>query len=103
MPVGLIRYSPINLGRWLVWGGFALAMALTGWGLWQMAIEPAPASHVRPFLSTVTFGTSPCRTQQRWAVSPGFVQFEARPSTSHWWPVGSFTVSTRPSGPFAMA
>ena len=28
MPVGLIRYSPINLGRWLVWGGFALALVI---------------------------------------------------------------------------
>jgi hypothetical protein len=24
----------------VVWGGFALALALTGWGLWRMAIEP---------------------------------------------------------------
>jgi hypothetical protein len=23
-----------------VWGGFALAMALTGWGLWRMEINP---------------------------------------------------------------
>ena len=28
MPVGLIRYSPINLGRWLVWSGFALTLVL---------------------------------------------------------------------------
>lgn len=28
MPVGLIRYSPINLGRWLVWSGFALALVI---------------------------------------------------------------------------
>ena len=25
----------------VVWGGFALAMALTGWGLWRMEINPA--------------------------------------------------------------
>lgn len=24
----------------VVWGGFALAMALTGWGLWRMQINP---------------------------------------------------------------
>ena len=24
----------------LVWGGFALAMALTGWGLWRMDVNP---------------------------------------------------------------
>jgi hypothetical protein len=24
----------------VVWGGFAVALALTGWGLWRMAIEP---------------------------------------------------------------
>ena len=24
----------------VVWGGFALAMALTGWGLWRMAVNP---------------------------------------------------------------
>ncbi|MED5620884.1 YiaA/YiaB family inner membrane protein [Ideonella sp. BN130291] len=24
----------------VVWGGFAFAMALTGWGLWRMAIQP---------------------------------------------------------------
>jgi hypothetical protein len=26
--------------RLVVWGGFALAMALTGWGLWRMGIQP---------------------------------------------------------------
>jgi hypothetical protein len=26
--------------RLVVWGGFGLAMALTGWGLWNMAISP---------------------------------------------------------------
>ncbi len=25
--------------RWVVWGGFFIAMALTGWGLWQMEIN----------------------------------------------------------------
>ncbi len=25
---------------WVVWGGFAGAMALTGWGLWRMDINP---------------------------------------------------------------
>ena len=24
----------------VVWGGFALAMALTGWGLWRMGVNP---------------------------------------------------------------
>ena len=24
----------------VVWGGFGLAMALTGWGLWRMAVNP---------------------------------------------------------------
>lgn len=28
------------LWRLVVWGGFALAMALTGWGLWRMDIHP---------------------------------------------------------------
>ena len=28
------------LWRLVVWGGFALAMALTGWGLWRMQINP---------------------------------------------------------------
>ena len=28
MPLGLIRYSPINLGRWLVWSGFALTLVI---------------------------------------------------------------------------
>lgn len=26
--------------RLVVWGGFALAMGLTGWGLWRMQIQP---------------------------------------------------------------
>lgn len=25
----------------VVWGGFAVAMALTGWGLWRMEVNPA--------------------------------------------------------------
>ncbi len=28
MPAGPMHYSPINLGRWLVWGGFALALTI---------------------------------------------------------------------------
>jgi hypothetical protein len=28
------------LWQLVVWGGFGLAMALTGWGLWRMAIQP---------------------------------------------------------------
>ena len=28
MPIGRIRYSPLNLGRWSVWSGFALALAI---------------------------------------------------------------------------
>lgn len=27
------------LFKWVVWGGFGLAMGLTGWGLWQMPIN----------------------------------------------------------------
>ena len=42
------KYVRDNRGRrvdtpmWgtVVWGGFALAMALTGWGLWRMEINP---------------------------------------------------------------
>ena len=32
----------IDTPQWgvVVWGGFALAMALTGWGLWGLAIQP---------------------------------------------------------------
>jgi hypothetical protein len=32
-----------NTPMWnlVVWGGFGLAMALTGWGLWRMTINPA--------------------------------------------------------------
>lgn len=25
--------------KWVVWGGFALAMSLTGWGLWRMEVN----------------------------------------------------------------
>jgi hypothetical protein len=33
---------PADTPMWklVVWGGFAFAMALTGWGLWRMAINP---------------------------------------------------------------
>ncbi|MBI2308346.1 MAG: hypothetical protein HYU78_13670 [Rhodocyclales bacterium] len=33
---------PTDTPLWslVVWGGFALAMALTGWGLWRMEINP---------------------------------------------------------------
>jgi hypothetical protein len=33
---------PVDTPMWrlVVWGGFALAMALTGWGLWRMGIQP---------------------------------------------------------------
>jgi len=44
----LSKYVRDNEGRridtpmWgmVVWGGFALAMALTGWGLWRMEVNP---------------------------------------------------------------
>jgi hypothetical protein len=44
----LAKYVRDNEGRrvdtpmWgmVVWGGFALAMALTGWGLWRMEVNP---------------------------------------------------------------
>ena len=29
MPAGPMHYSPISFGRWLVWGGFALALIIT--------------------------------------------------------------------------
>ncbi len=34
--------APSDTPLWslVVWGGFALAMALTGWGLWRMDINP---------------------------------------------------------------
>ncbi|MBL0086986.1 MAG: hypothetical protein IPP87_15410 [Ideonella sp.] len=33
---------PVDTPMWrlVVWGGFAFAMALTGWGLWRMGIQP---------------------------------------------------------------
>lgn len=34
------RADDSPLWRLVVWGGFALAMALTGWGLWRMDINP---------------------------------------------------------------
>jgi hypothetical protein len=33
------RQTEIPLFKLVVWGGFLLAMALTGWGLWRMAIH----------------------------------------------------------------
>ncbi len=34
--------SRVDTPMWgtVVWGGFALAMALTGWGLWRMEVNP---------------------------------------------------------------
>jgi hypothetical protein len=34
--------GPADTPQWklVVWGGFSLAMALTGWGLWRMEINP---------------------------------------------------------------
>jgi hypothetical protein len=34
--------QPVDTPLWrlVVWGGFALAMSLTGWGLWRMEINP---------------------------------------------------------------
>lgn len=34
------RPADTPMWRLVVWGGFALAMALTGWGLWRMEIQP---------------------------------------------------------------
>jgi hypothetical protein len=34
------RRGDTPLWSLVVWGGFALAMALTGWGLWRMEINP---------------------------------------------------------------
>ncbi|WP_140626822.1 YiaA/YiaB family inner membrane protein [Methylibium rhizosphaerae] len=34
------RPADTPLWKLVVWGGFAFAMALTGWGLWRMAINP---------------------------------------------------------------
>jgi hypothetical protein len=35
------RRSDTPMWGGVVWGGFALAMALTGWGLWRMEINPS--------------------------------------------------------------
>lgn len=35
-----LAQSDTPLWSLVVWGGFALAMALTGWGLWRMEISP---------------------------------------------------------------
>jgi hypothetical protein len=34
--------QPVDTPQWklVVWGGFVLAMTLTGWGLWRMEINP---------------------------------------------------------------
>lgn len=37
---GEARGDDSPLWRLVVWGGFALAMGLTGWGLWRMEIHP---------------------------------------------------------------
>lgn len=36
------QHRPVDSPMWrlVVWGGFVLAMALTGWGLWRMGIQP---------------------------------------------------------------
>jgi len=34
------RREDTPMWKLVVWGGFALAMALTGWGLWRMEIQP---------------------------------------------------------------
>ena len=35
-----VRKTDTPMWRIVVWGGFALAMSLTGWGLWRMDINP---------------------------------------------------------------
>jgi hypothetical protein len=35
-----LRKNDTPMWGFVVWGGFALAMALTGWGLWRMDINP---------------------------------------------------------------
>ncbi len=39
---------PVDTPLWrlVVWGGFAGAMALTGWGLWRMGINPAHKAYL---------------------------------------------------------
>jgi|SRR6218665_204377 len=34
------RREDTPMWKLVVWGGFALAMSLTGWGLWRMEIQP---------------------------------------------------------------
>ena len=36
------QHQRVDTPMWgmVVWGGFALAMALTGWGLWRMDVNP---------------------------------------------------------------
>lgn len=34
------RTNDTPMWKLVVWGGFALAMSLTGWGLWRMDIQP---------------------------------------------------------------
>ena len=34
------RSTDTPMWKLVVWGGFAFAMALTGWGLWRMTINP---------------------------------------------------------------
>jgi hypothetical protein len=34
------RRTDTPMWGWVVWGGFAFAMALTGWGLWRMQVNP---------------------------------------------------------------
>ena len=34
------RSGDTPMWKLVVWGGFALAMTLTGWGLWRMEIQP---------------------------------------------------------------
>src|SRR5262249_55883057 len=34
------RHVDTPMWKLVVWGGFLLAMALTGWGLWRMSIQP---------------------------------------------------------------
>ena len=40
--------APSDTPMWamVVWGGFALSMALTGWGLWRMEINPTWKSYL---------------------------------------------------------
>jgi hypothetical protein len=35
-----VKKSDTPMWALVVWGGFALAMALTGWGLWRMNVNP---------------------------------------------------------------